>query len=339
MKAVVNSESLLLLYKLVKDGKYKILVKGGSVKLIVEDLDELYQVEIAEPYNGYKEDGTLTIPTEVFKLLPKKTSLIIEDEVIKGMDQEIKIDIEQSCIKEIHVDDEKCINIPNFNKLIECKFATAKELTRPVLQCICIDKNNMVALDGYRMSVRSNKENITDEQILIPEPIVKLLRYFTKSDMATIYQDAEHIKICIGWVSIICKRTKELQFINYESLFPKEHTTKVVIDAQMLADVCKKVTKLSNYNHGSDITKFNFGKGSHLITKIQGLEYKKYFKSIKEGNDIEIAVNPKYLVEALNTYKGNVTLYMGTNIDPIIITDDENKKDLVLPIRLMRNEK
>ncbi|MFT8352416.1 hypothetical protein [Clostridium saccharoperbutylacetonicum] len=338
MKAVVNSESLLLLKKLVKDGKYQVVVKGGSVKLLAEDYDELYQVEIAEPYNGHKEDGILTIPTELFKLLPKKTSLVIEDEMIKSMDQEIKVDPEHSCIKEIYVDDEKCINIPNFNKLIECKFATAKESTRPVIQCICIDKNSMVALDGYRMSVRSNKENITDEKILIPDTIVKLLRYFTKSDMATIYQDTERIKICIGWVSITCKR-EELQYINYESLFPKEYTTKVVIDAKMLADVCRKVTKLSNYNHGSNLTKFNFGKESHLITKIQGLEYKKYFKSIKEGNDLEIAVNPKYLVETLNTYKGNVTFYMSTNIAPIIITDDEDKKDLVLPIRLIRNER
>lgn len=337
MKAVVNSESLLLLSKLVKDGKYQIVVKGGSVKLLAEDLEELYQVEIAEPYNGYKEDGVLTIPTEVFALLPKRTSLIIEDEIIKALDQEIKISTEPTCINEMHVDSEKGINVPNFNKLIECKYAAAKDSHRPILTCICIDKNNMVALDGYRMSIRSNKEQITDEQILLPIQIVKLLRYFLKSDIATIYQDSTFIKICFGWVSITCLRAKESDFIKYESLLPKEHTTKVTVDAQMLADICKKITRISNY---SQIVRFDFNDNdSCMLTKIQGLEYKKYFKCLKEGNDLEIAVNPRYLAETLKNYKGNITLYMGSNIASIIITDDENKKDLVLPIRLLNSER
>lgn len=334
MKAVINSESLLLLAKLVKDGQYQVKVVGGSVKLLAEDSLKTYQVEIAEPYNGYKEDGVLTIPMEVFALLPKKTSLIIEDGNIKAIDQEIKIDVEPSFIKEMTIDNDKCINISNFNKLIECKYAVAKEHTRPVLTCICIDKNNMVALDGYRMSVRSNKEQITEEQILLPYEIVKLLRYFLKSDIATIYQDENFIKICFGWVSITCKNAKDLQFIKYESLLPKEHTTKITVDAQMLADICKKITRISSY---SQMVRFNFNSSeSYSLTKIQGIEYKKYFKCLKAGKDLEIAVNPKYLFETLKSYKGNVTLYMGTDINPIIVTDDENKKDLVLPIRLMR---
>lgn len=49
------------------------------------------------------------------------------------------------------------------------------------------------------MSVRSNKENITDESILIPSCIVKLLKYFSKSDIATIYQDDDYIKNML-WV-------------------------------------------------------------------------------------------------------------------------------------------
>lgn len=336
MKAVVNSESLQLLHKLCKNGFYEVVVKNGLVKLLAESPDD-YQVEILVPYNGKKEEGRMCIPENVFALFPSKTSLIIENNVIKSLDQEISIESDLREINEIQINNEKCVNIPNFNGLIECKFAVAKDIHRPVLQCLCIDKNNMVALDGYRMSVRSNKENITDESILIPGCIVKLLRYFSKSDMATIYQDEEYIKICFGWVSITCKKPKDLQFIKYESLFHKEHATEVTVNASDLAAICKKVIQ---FTQSSRTMRFDFrSTDSYILAKEYGITYKKNFKCDIQGKELLIAVNPQYMLDALKNYKGNVTIYMGNDISPIVITDNENKKDLVLPIRLMNETK
>lgn len=336
MKAIVNSESLLLLSKLVKNGTYQVIVKGGSIKLLAESELNEYQVEIIEPYNNEKEDGELTIQQEVFSLLPKKTSLVIENNVIKTEDQEIEIDSKSTSINEITINNEKCINVPNFNKLIECKYAIAKGEFRPALQCLYIDKNNIVALDGYRMSVRSNKEMITDEPIFIPYGIIKLLRYFTKSDMAIIYQDEEHIKICFGWISITYSRMKDLKFVNYESLFPEEHTTKVILDAAELAAICGMISKLQHY---SQVIKFSFNKGEACLqSESQGIKYKRYFKCCIDGKDLNVAANAKYMFETLKNYKGNVILYMTNDTKPIVITDDKLKKDLVLPIRMLRKE-
>jgi DNA polymerase III sliding clamp (beta) subunit (PCNA family) len=336
MKAVVNSESLQLLHKLCKNGFYEVVVKNGLVKLLAESPDD-YQVEILEPYNGKKEEGRMCIPENAFALFPSKTSLIIENNVIKSLDQEISIESDSKEITEIEINTEKCVNIPNFNELIECKFAVTKDTVRPVLQCICIDKNNMVALDGYRMSVRSNKENITDEQILISGCIVKLLRYFSKSDMAAIYQDDDYIRICFGWVSITCKKPKDLQFINYESLFPKEHATEVTVNASDLATICKKVIQFSQ---SSRLMRFNFDStDSYILAKESGITYKKNFKCDVQGKGLLIAVNPQYMLDALKNYKDNVNLYMNTDINPIILTDNENKKDMVLPIRLLSESK
>lgn len=334
MKAVVNSDSLQLLYKLCKNGTYEIAVKDGQVKLLAESGDYGYQVEILEPYNGKKEDGTALIPEGVFSVLPSKTSLIIENNVIKSLDQEIKFDSNSKEINEIQINNEKCVNIPNFNELIECKYAVAADVRRPILQCICINKNNMVALDGYRMSIRSNKENITDEPILLPGCIVKLLRNFSKSDMATIYHDENYIKICFGWISITCKKPKDLQFVNYENLLPKEHTTEVTLNALDLAAICRQVIKLKQSYR---LMRFNFkNTDSYILAKEQGIEYKKYFKCNVEGKELCIAVNPQYMLETLRNYAGNVTLYMSEAINPIAITDSENKKDLVLPVRMTR---
>lgn len=333
MKAIVNSDSLQLLHKLCKNGFYEVVVKDGLVKLLAESEDKDYQVEILEPYNGKKEEGRMCIPENVFALFPSKTSLIIENNVIKSLDQEISIESDLKEINEIRISNKKCVNIPNFNELIECKFAVAKDTHRPVLQCLCIDKNNMVALDGYRMSLRSNKENITEESILIPGCIVKLLRYFSKSDMATIYQDDDYIKICFGWVSITCKKPEDLQFVKYESLFPKKNATVVTVNASDLAEICKKVIRFTS----SRTIKFDFKSiNSYILAKEYGVNYKKYFKCDVQGKELFIAVNPQYMLDALKNYKNNVTIYMGNDISPIVITDNENKRDLVLPIRLMR---
>ena len=66
------------------------------------------------------------------------------------------------------------------------------------------------------------------------------------------------------------------------------------------------------------------------------VEFKKSFKSNLQGEEIEMAFNPKYIVDALKNYKGQAILKIVDEISPMLITDGDKKKDLVLPIRLMR---
>ena len=66
------------------------------------------------------------------------------------------------------------------------------------------------------------------------------------------------------------------------------------------------------------------------------VEFKKSFKSNLQGEEIEMAFNPKYIVDALKNYKGQAILKIVDEISPMLITDGDKKKDLVLPIKLMR---
>lgn len=51
-------------------------------------------------------------------------------------------------------------------------------------------------------------------------------------------------------------------------------------------------------------------------------------------NEFMIAVNPKYLIEAIKQYADKVKLKMCNLVSPIIITEDGENLELVLPIRL-----
>lgn len=335
MKAIVNSESLFILKKLVKNGLHQINVKNGVVKLLAESEDHKYQVEIIEPSNIDKEDGILSIPKQVFSLLPRKTSLIVRNNVIKSNNQEINFENEDNQIQEIEMREGRCFDITNFSELIEVVYARAKEVTRPVLKCVCIDKCNFVALDGYRMSVRSSIDDMTDKQIIIPGNIVELLNNFKTSNIATVYENDDYIKICFGWIAITALKEKDLQFISYDSLIPKEHKTKVIVKASELVDICKQINRLDQGY--SNLMKIKFNSDSAYATaKNQELKIKRYFSAQVEGEELEIGINSKYLLETLKNYTGNAILYMNNAINPILVTDEKNKKDLVLPIRLIR---
>ncbi|WP_160693404.1 DNA polymerase III subunit beta [Clostridium sp. C2-6-12] len=326
MKAIVNSESLFLLKK---------LVKNGVVKLLAESKDHKCQVEIIEPNNIDKEEGVLSIPEQVFSLLPRKTSLIVRDKVIKSDKQELNFENKDNQIQEIEMSEGRCFDITNFSELIEVVYARTKEEIRPVLRCILIDKCNFVALDGYRMSVRSSIEDMTDKQIIIPGSIVEMLNNFKKSDIATVYENDNYIKICFGWISITASKEKDLQFISYDSLIPKEHKTKVIVNSSELVSLCKQIGRLDQGYSNLLRIKFNTD-SSYATAKNQELKIKRYFSAEVEGEELEIGINSRYLLEALKNYTGNATLYINNPINPILVTDEKNKKDLVLPIRLIR---
>lgn len=98
--------------------------------------------------------------------------------------------------------------------------------------------------------------------------------------------------------------------------------------------MCKKVIR---FKQSYGLMRFDFKSAdSYILVKEYGITYKKHFKCDVQGKELFIAVNPQYMMETLKNYKGNVTLYMSNDISPIILTDGENKKDLVLPIRLTK---
>ena len=47
-------------------------------------------------------------------------------------------------------------NKKEFKEAMEIITGTAKDEARPILQCLHFEKNNIVALDGYRLMIRKN---------------------------------------------------------------------------------------------------------------------------------------------------------------------------------------
>lgn len=218
--------------------------------------------------------------------------------------------------------------------MTEGKYAVSRAETRPVLKCMYINKNDIVALDGYRMSVRSYNNQVKNDSIIIPSFIVDKFNKFNKKDVAFIFENDDYVRCCFGNINIVCSRHVGVDFIDYNALLPKESKIEVTIDPSEVVSICDKILK---FGLDSKLIRMNFKKNkSEISFKTYDVEFKKSFKSNLQGEEIEMAFNPKYIVDALKNYKGQAILKIVDEISPMLITDGDKKKDLVLPIRLMR---
>lgn len=338
MKAVINSNSLIEISKLIKADEFSVVVKDEDVKIIGTNTHEnesyIEQVVIKENSYGNEKNGYKTIPRNVIQLFPKNTTLIIDDDYIKSEDQEIKLEYEAEESNEIKFQSKKNAIISNFGEMTEGKYAVSRAETRPVLKCMYINKNDIVALDGYRMSVRSYNNQVKNDSIIIPSFIVDKFNKFNKKDVAFIFENDDYVRCCFGNINIVCSRHVGVDFIDYNALLPKESKIEVTIDPSEVVSICDKILK---FGLDSKLIRMNFKKNkSEISFKTYDVEFKKSFKSNLQGEEIEMAFNPKYIVDALKNYKGQAILKIVDEISPMLITDGDKKKDLVLPIKLMR---
>ena len=338
MKAIINSNSLIEISKLIKADEFSVVVKDEDVKIIGTNTREnesyIEQVVITENSYGNEENGYKTIPRNVIQLFPKNTTLMIDDDYIKSEDQEIKLEYEAEECNEIKFHSKKHAIISNFAEMTEGKYAVSKDETRPVLKCMYINENDIAALDGYRMSVRSYNNQVKNDSIIIPSFIVDKFNKFNKKDVAFIFEDDDYVRCCFGNINIVCSRHVGDKFIDYNSLLPKESKIEVIIDANEVVSICDKILK---FGLDSKLIRMKFKKNkSEISFKTYDVEFKKSFKSNLQGEEIEMAFNPKYIVDALKKYKGQAILKIVNEISPMLITDGDKKRDLVLPIRLMR---
>ena len=340
MKAIVNSESLIYLNKLLNVDKYQVNVQKDGIKLsgTKEFKDTFYQVILTENTFGNEEEGKILIPREAIKLLPKKEPCLVGDYYISTQNQKISFDEDEEFTELIDFNNPKeCKCIPNFDFLMECKYALEKSDIRPQLSSICIDENNFVAMDGYRMGIRSINEIITENRILIPEEVVNILKKIKGTSIATIQENNEFVKICFGRITIVYKKS-ELKYVNWRALISDvKKNIKITLNSDDIKFVLSQYIKL--YRGYGSIVIFNINNKRSYIKSSKAnegiIKFERYISAELEGEEIEFGINAQYLLDALKYHDSNCTLYMSSPVNPIVL-ESKNKTDMILPVRLLK---
>ena len=224
-------------------------------------------------------------------------------------------------------------------------FSVAQDETRPILQGVLFeikDKSlNLVALDGYRLAVKSEYlDSEFDIDVVIPgktlNEVSKILEdvdnlvniTFTKNQ---ILFNLEHTKII--------SRLLEGKFVNYASLLPQEHKLLVYVNRQDLQNGIERASLMSKEGN-SNLIKLKIEDDVLVITSNSQLgKVREEVEINMQGEELEIAFNSRYLLDVLKNMEEEVIrLEMTSSITPCVIKakDNDSYKYLILPVRLIR---
>lgn len=238
-----------------------------------------------------------------------------------------------------------------FKILMEVVATASKDNVRPILQCINFNSNEVVSLDGYRLKIRKHEQRLEGNYNIHKDDIKALIKEI-KSNYNTIEFQFNNDYVSI-WLDSVYVRDIELKqgnYINYKSLLPQDFKTCLtrqysVFNSNTILDIINKAkcTVILDINkEGITIQDHSINwidKKNNVYEVVQGLNINSYISLDDEltGDNIKIAFNSKYLKDALKDYKkSNCNIKFVTAVSPCLITDNENRVDLVLPVRIVK---
>ena len=227
-------------------------------------------------------------------------------------------------------------------------FAVSSEETRPIftgsLFEIKNNKLNVVAIDGFRLALRTINltTQVNDFSVVIPGK--------TLNEVNKILTDSfENVKIGVAKNQALfemenCKlvtRTLDGEFLNYNSVIPKNWETRVKVNKNNLLDCFERIILISTSSMEKEKkypvkVSVDIGKMTISCTNQTGDAKEEVYIST-EGKNIEAGFNPKYFLDALKAIEEEeVYIEFGTNISPCLIKSIENNEYvyMILPIRL-----
>ena len=206
----------------------------------------------------------------------------------------------------------------------------------------------LIAVDGFRMAIRTEKIDYHGEDITFIVPaktmseIIKLSVEDAENEdgVVSLGLGNRHIIFEVNGYSII-SRLLEGEFINYKSTIPVSVATTVEVDTRSLIDSIER-TSLIITDKTKSLINCVFDTDFIRISSIAalGTANDKVAADV-EGNRVEIGFNNRYLLDALRACNTDrVRIQLNGAISPILIlpTEGESFIFLVLPVRLKKND-
>ncbi|MBR6045100.1 MAG: DNA polymerase III subunit beta [Ruminococcus sp.] len=243
--------------------------------------------------------------------------------------------------------DKLSISQPMMKSMIkQTNFAVAIVDINPVLkgELFEIENNvfNLVAIDGYRLAVRTESiKSDENRSFIVPSKTLNetaSLLSDNDEDSCDIFISNKHIIFEINGY-LVYSRLIEGEFHPYKSAIPKTSTTEVIVDRRELISTLERVMLLISERTPSPVRcYFENGhikiKCSTSIGKIQD-----EITADMAGPVIEIGFKCKYLLDPLTKIEDEkVKLMMGGSLLPmkIVPLDGSRYTYLVLPVRLSK---
>lgn len=210
------------------------------------------------------------------------------------------------------------------------KYAASKTDTRPVMTGIHFNRNDMVALDGYRLALSKADNLIVETAFTAPANSIALAIDVLDENI-TIVVNNKIVQMSDGKVTVT-SRLLDGEFFDYKASIPKDGK-EIGVNIAEYKDTLKyfKAFKKSGQKKTEKQKAAWFNSKLILI----GTENQSILENVTGSFDAPIGFDLEYMLETMTQFKTDkVNISISSPVSPIVIKNDDSYLVLVLPIRL-----
>lgn len=237
---------------------------------------------------------------------------------------------------------------------IEISQFTLKEMIRQTIFSIADTESNklmtgelfeirnnvlrVISLDGHRISIRKMelKDEVGDKKLIVPgKTLIEVSKILSgeAESMVNISYTSNHIVFEFD-NTVVVSRLIEGEYFKVDQMLSNDYETKVRINKKELLNSIDRATLLVKEGDKKPII-INIGEEVmelKIKSQIGSMDEEIYIN--KEGKDLLIGFNPKFLIDALRVIDNEeVVLYLMNAKAPCFIKDDEESYIyLILPV-------
>lgn len=346
MKAIPGKTTMMILECVV------IEVKDNQIKLIANDL----QLGIETLIDGeIKQEGSVAVGAKVFFEIIRK---LPSDNVSITVDEDYHMNI--SCGKTKFNIMAKATDefpyLPNIvkDKNVNISQFTLKDIIRQTVFSISDNENakvmtgelfeihdselKVVSLDGHRISIRKVKLNQSydDVSVIIPgKTLIEISKIINggMDDEVSIFFTDKHVLFEFE-DTIVLSRLIEGEYYKIDKMLSTDYETKVTVNKREMLECIDRSTLLLKESDKKPVIidvqddYMKFAMNSAIGSMDEDID------ASKEGKDILIGFNPRFLMDALRVIdEDEITMYMINPKAPCFIRDQEETYIyLILPV-------
>ncbi len=239
-----------------------------------------------------------------------------------------------------------------FNKNIlkemirKTSFAASIDESKGVITGILIELENnqlsLIAIDGYRMAI-TREAMITqeDNKVIISAKIMNEINKI----LSEVDDEEENVKLIlnnkkaifiIGNVKVVL-RLLEGEFIHYKDVIPKDNKIEVKVNRSDLMESIERASLLSKEGKNNFIKLSIQNTIVTITSKSEEGNVREEVIIEKEGNDLDIGFNAKYVLDVLKSIDDDeIKMLFNTGVTPCLVEPLEGNKYeyLILPVRI-----
>ena len=246
---------------------------------------------------------------------------------------ENSVEIEQNVIK---------------NMIRKTIFAVSQEENRPIytgcLFEIIDNRLNVVAVDGYRLALKSNNinEKTNNFSIVIPGKTLNEVNKIMTDSFDTVKLGIAKNQALFEMENCkIVTRLLDGEFLKYENAIPSNWETRVKVNKNEIQNCFERIILISASSIEKEKkypVKINIEIGKITISCANQMgDAKEEIIAETEGKELEIGFNPRFFLDSLRVIDDEeVYMEFGTNRSPCVIkaVEDGDYSYMILPIKM-----